>query len=102
MTDPAHAQAVALFRYGLIADLLHMPLGSRGLYPRLREKAALDYVIPGSSRTRVAAADAAPLAQGLPARRLRRAVPQGPLRPLPQQRCITEVDSNGGGVPSMR
>ncbi len=55
MTDPAHAQAVALFRYGLIADLLHMPLGSRGLYPRLREKAALDYVIPGSSRTRVAA-----------------------------------------------
>jgi transposase InsO family protein len=55
MTDPAHAQAVALFRYGLIADLLHMPLGSRGLYPRLREKAALDYVIPGSKRTRVAA-----------------------------------------------
>jgi hypothetical protein len=54
VTDPAHAQAVALFRYGLIADLLHMPLGSRGLYPRLREKAALDYVIPGSSRTRVA------------------------------------------------
>lgn len=54
MTDP-HAQAIALFRYGLIADLLHLPAGSHGLYARLRAKAAAEYAIPGSSRTRVAA-----------------------------------------------
>ena len=55
MTHPADGQATALFRYGLIADVLHLPAGSRGLYERLRQKAAADYVIPGSSRTRVAA-----------------------------------------------
>jgi len=55
MTDAADRQTIALFRYGLIADLLQMPAGSRGLYARLRQKAAADYVIPGSSRTRVAA-----------------------------------------------
>ena len=55
MTDAANRQAIALFRYGLIADLLQQPAGSRGLYERLRLKAAADYTIPGSSRTRVAA-----------------------------------------------
>lgn len=55
MTHPADGQAVALFRYGLIADVLHLPVGSRGLYQCLRQKAAADYTIPGSSRTRVAA-----------------------------------------------
>lgn len=55
MTDTADRQTIALFRYGLIAELLQMPAGSRGLYARLREKAAADYVIPGSDRTRVAA-----------------------------------------------
>jgi len=45
---------VALFRYGLIGDLVHLPVGSRGLYQRLREKAELDYAIPGSTRVRVA------------------------------------------------
>jgi transposase InsO family protein len=55
MTDPADRQTIALFRYGLIADLLQMPAGTRGLYARLRLKAAADYTIPGSSRTRVAA-----------------------------------------------
>ena len=49
-------QEVALFRYGLIADLIHLEGGHRGgLYRRLGEKAALDYRIPGSNRTRVAA-----------------------------------------------
>ena len=48
-------QAIALFRYGLIADFVHLPEGSRGLYARLREKARQSYVIPGSTRTRVAA-----------------------------------------------
>jgi putative transposase len=55
VTDPTDAQTIALFRYGLIADLLQMPAGSRGLYERLRQKAAADYTIPGSGRTRVAA-----------------------------------------------
>jgi transposase InsO family protein len=52
-TDPRHA--VALFRYGLIADLVHLPPGTKGLYERIGEKAAADYTIPGSTRTRVAA-----------------------------------------------
>lgn len=55
MTPPADGQAIALFRYGLIADVLHLPAGSRGLYECLRQKAAAYYTIPGSSRTRVAA-----------------------------------------------
>ncbi len=49
MTDTPDRKALALFRYGLIADLIHLPAGSRGLYARLREKAAADYTIPGSS-----------------------------------------------------
>jgi putative transposase len=44
-------RAVALFRYGVIADLLHE---TAGLYARLREKAARDYEIPSSPRRRVA------------------------------------------------
>jgi transposase InsO family protein len=52
-TDPRHA--VALFRYGLIADLVHLPPGTKGLYERIGEKAAASYTIPGSTRTRVAA-----------------------------------------------
>jgi transposase InsO family protein len=54
VTDAQYRQALALFRYGLIAEFLQQPAGSRGLYARLREKAAADYVIPGSTRTRVA------------------------------------------------
>ena len=55
MTDPIDPQAVALFRYGLIAELLHRPNNQPGLYQRLREKASQDYQIPGSLRQRVAA-----------------------------------------------
>ena len=47
--------AVALFRYGLIADLVHLTPGERGIYARLAEKAARTYEIPGSRRGRVAA-----------------------------------------------
>ena len=54
MTAEEYRQALALFRYGLIADLLQLPAGSRGLYARLREKARAEYTIPGSTRTRVA------------------------------------------------
>ena len=55
MTDAEYRQALALFRYGLIAEFVHLPANSRGLYARLREKAAHEYSIPGSKRTRVAA-----------------------------------------------
>jgi len=51
--DDDRRQAIALFRYGLIADLVHWPLGSPGITARLRDKAGQDYLIPG---TRVAAA----------------------------------------------
>lgn len=54
MTDHEYRQALALFRYGLIAEFISMPSGSPGLYARLREKANADYTIPGSKRTRVA------------------------------------------------
>jgi transposase InsO family protein len=47
-------QQIALFRYGLIADVVCLEPGTKGLYAKLREKAALDYVIPGSSRTFIA------------------------------------------------
>jgi transposase InsO family protein len=49
------AQEVGLFRYGLIAEFVHQPPGTPGLYARLQEKAEQEYTIPGSSRTRVAA-----------------------------------------------
>ncbi|MBC7954941.1 MAG: DDE-type integrase/transposase/recombinase [Cytophagales bacterium] len=48
------AQAIALFRYGLIAELTHLPVGHPGLYALLRQKADQDYTIPGSTRCRVA------------------------------------------------
>ncbi len=56
MNDPDtdRRQAIALFRYGVIAELLHLPPGFKGLYKHLAEKAARDYTIPGSTRTRVA------------------------------------------------
>ena len=54
MTDDQYRQALALFRYGLIAEFIQLPPGSRGLYARLREKANAEYTIPGSKRTRVA------------------------------------------------
>jgi putative transposase len=48
------AEEVALFRYGLIADFVHLPPGSKGLYQQMKEKAAKEYVIPGTTRTNVA------------------------------------------------
>ena len=45
---------MALFRYGLIADLVNLPPGTPGIGARLRAKAGKDYVIPGTARTRVA------------------------------------------------
>jgi transposase InsO family protein len=50
-----HIEEVALFRYGLIADLVHLRPGDKGLYEKLEKKAEGDYRIPGSARSRVAA-----------------------------------------------
>lgn len=50
--DDKYREAVALFRYGLIAEFTQV--SRRGLYEKLREKAAHDYEIPGSLRRRVA------------------------------------------------
>lgn len=50
------AEEVALFRFGLISDLIRPAEGDdpKPLYERLRAKAARSYCIPGSRRTRVA------------------------------------------------
>lgn len=48
------SEEVALFRFGVIGDLVHLPPGAKGLYERLEEKAGIDYRIPGSLRVRVA------------------------------------------------
>ena len=55
MLDDKIREQIALFRYGLIADLLHREERARGLYPLLREKAERVYEIPGSRRCHVAA-----------------------------------------------
>ena len=52
--DEELRKAVALFRYGLIADVLRLPPGSPDIRRALREKAQRTYVIPGTRRTRVA------------------------------------------------
>jgi putative transposase len=49
-----HAETVALFRYGLIADLRDLRPGDRSLHTRLEEKAAREYDIPGTTRRHVA------------------------------------------------
>ena len=49
------AEEIALFRYGLIADVVRLDPGSSGIYAQLRERAAQQYDIPGSSKRRVAA-----------------------------------------------
>lgn len=53
-TDVERRQQVALFRYGTIADLVQLPLGHRGLYKLLENKAAREYEIPGTLRRHVA------------------------------------------------
>ena len=52
--DEELREAVALFRYGLIADVLRLPLGSREIRRTLNEKSQRTYTIPGTRRTRVA------------------------------------------------
>ena len=53
-TDPYDRNtAIALFRYGLIAQLVHTPPDSGQQESLLRDIAARTYTIPGSTRTRV-------------------------------------------------
>jgi transposase InsO family protein len=47
-------QQIALFRYGVIADLIQLLPGTPGIYRLMAEKADREYRIPGSSRTRIA------------------------------------------------
>jgi putative transposase len=54
-TDDERRRDIALFRYGVIAELVQWPEGAKGLYERIEAKAAREYAIPGSTRTRVAA-----------------------------------------------
>ena len=44
---------VALFRYGLIADIKDLPPGTKGIGKLLADKASKCYCIPGSTRTSV-------------------------------------------------
>lgn len=52
--DNKRREQVALFRYGVIGDLVHRATGSKGLYELLRQKAEQSYVIPDSNRTKLA------------------------------------------------
>jgi len=54
MTKTDFDEQVALFRYGIIADLVNLPPGTKGLYGLIKKKAAQSYAIPGSRRTKVA------------------------------------------------
>ena len=53
-SDEELRQAVALFRYGLIADVLRLAPGSPDIRRTLHHKAQRTYTIPGTRRTRVA------------------------------------------------
>ena len=81
--DDELRQAVALFRYGLIADVLRLPPGSREIRRTLNDKAQRTYTIPGTRRTRVAVETMRGLAEPVSQRRVRGAVPEDPHRPRP-------------------
>ena len=53
--DDELRQAIALFRYGVIADLACLPVGTPGTGAMMRAKAKQSCIIPGSTRTRIAA-----------------------------------------------
>jgi transposase InsO family protein len=48
------SEQIALFRYGVVADFVHLAPGTKGLYAQIRKKAELEYSIPGSGRIRIA------------------------------------------------
>lgn len=48
-------EQVALFRYGLISDIVCLEPGTKGIYAQIKDKAARHYTIPGSRRDRIEA-----------------------------------------------
>lgn len=54
MSDDDLRLQIALFRYGVIADLAQLAPGTPGIYRLMAKKAEREYRIPGSSRTRIA------------------------------------------------
>lgn len=54
MKENDSREQMALFRYGIIADLVNLPPGTKGLYALIKKKAEQNYSIPESRRTRVA------------------------------------------------
>jgi putative transposase len=48
-------EQIALFRFGVLGDLVHLTPGEKAIYQQLKQKAERDYQIPFSTRTRVAA-----------------------------------------------
>ncbi|MGB8260784.1 MAG: DDE-type integrase/transposase/recombinase, partial [Terracidiphilus sp.] len=48
-------EKIALFRFGVLGDLVHLAPGEKAIYEQLKQKAERDYQIPFSTRTRVAA-----------------------------------------------
>ena len=48
-------EQIALFRFGVLGDLVHLAPGERAIFEQLKEKAERDYQIPFTTRTRVAA-----------------------------------------------
>lgn len=46
---------IALFRFGVLGDLVHLTPGEKAIAEQLKEKAEREYVIPCSQRTHVAA-----------------------------------------------
>jgi len=52
--DTDARRQIALFRYGLIADLIQLPRNHKGLYKLFEAKSQQEYSIPGSLRRHVA------------------------------------------------
>jgi putative transposase len=48
-------EQIALFRFGVLGDLVHLSPGEKAIYQQLQQKAEREYQIPFSARTRVAA-----------------------------------------------
>ena len=57
LPNPVHEelrQRVAVFRYGVIAEIVQQPAGTPGLHAMMVEKAQREYEIPGTKRQRIA------------------------------------------------
>lgn len=48
------ARDIALFRHSVLGELIHFPLGRRGLYELIHAKSRVEYEIPGSLRRHIA------------------------------------------------